>query len=219
MDWPDRGVYFFFDSHTAGRKEKDRVVRVGTHALKAGSQTTLWNRLSQHRGTNKSGGGNHRTSIFRLLVGNALIHGGEHSPVISWGLKQDMSKAAVALGTERHLIKEEEHSLELAVSRYIGNLPFLWLDIEDEPGPDSERGRIERNSIALISEFNSVTGSRRDSWLGGYSDRDKVRGSQLWNNIMLSTNMTPFIWICLNNLLKTFSRTRSERFLVLNRAG
>jgi len=34
--------------------------------------TTLWARLSQHRGSAKSGGGNHRCSIFRLLVGRAL---------------------------------------------------------------------------------------------------------------------------------------------------
>jgi hypothetical protein len=28
---------------------------------------------------------------------------------------------------------------------------FLWIDIDDEPGPASIRGFIERNSIALLS--------------------------------------------------------------------
>ena len=51
MDWPNRGVYFFFEP---GEIRSDsgtglRVVRVGTHALIEGSRTTLWNRLSQHR--------------------------------------------------------------------------------------------------------------------------------------------------------------------------
>src|SRR5690242_13971991 len=71
MPWPRRGVYFFFEP---GEVRSDsgggpRVVRVGTHALANGSTTTLWRRLSQHRGSKRSGGGNHRGSIFRLLVG------------------------------------------------------------------------------------------------------------------------------------------------------
>ena len=68
MDWPQRGVYFFFEP---GETRKDsgfgpRVVRIGTHALKDGSHTTLWNRLSQHRGVKRTSGGNHRGSVFRL---------------------------------------------------------------------------------------------------------------------------------------------------------
>jgi len=75
MNWPERGVYFFFEPgemrSTSGSGM--RVVRIGMHALKAGSKTTLWKRLSQHQGTQKSGGGNHRGSVFRLHVGTALI--------------------------------------------------------------------------------------------------------------------------------------------------
>src|SRR5215470_17579987 len=75
MDWADRGVYFFRET---GEKRSDtgegpRIVRVGTHALKAGGGTTQWHRLSAHRGQLRSGGGNHRGSIFRLIVGTALI--------------------------------------------------------------------------------------------------------------------------------------------------
>ena len=71
--WPQRGVYLVFepgeyraDGHTP------RVVRVGTHALKRGSQRRLWQRLRQHRGNN-DGGGNHRGSVFRKHVGAALL--------------------------------------------------------------------------------------------------------------------------------------------------
>ena len=75
MKWPARGVYFFRE---AGESRSDtgeglRVVRVGTHALRAGGSTTLWSRLSTHRGQVRSGGGNHRGSIFCLIVGTALI--------------------------------------------------------------------------------------------------------------------------------------------------
>ena len=48
-------------------------MRVGTHALKAGSGTSLWIRLSQHRESERSGGGNLRGSIVRLLVATAPI--------------------------------------------------------------------------------------------------------------------------------------------------
>lgn len=70
---PRRGVYFFFE--TRERREDGvtpRVVRVGTHALRTGSATTVWQRLSQHRGTlagARLGGGKHRGSVFRLHVG------------------------------------------------------------------------------------------------------------------------------------------------------
>jgi hypothetical protein len=74
MGWPVRGVYFFFEP---GEARSDtgigpRVVRVGTQALQAGSSTSLWRRLSQHRGITATCGGNHRGSIFRFLVGNAI---------------------------------------------------------------------------------------------------------------------------------------------------
>src|SRR5262245_49094058 len=86
MKWPKRGVYFFRE---AGECRSDtgagpRIVRVGTHALKAGSGTELWTRLSQHKGQSGSGGGNHRGSIFRLIVGTALI-GRDGHKFPTWG--------------------------------------------------------------------------------------------------------------------------------------
>ncbi len=145
MSWPKRGVYFFMEpgetrSHS-GRGP--RIVRVGTHALKLGSKTTLWNRLSQHRGVARTGGGNHRGSIFRLIVGTALIER-EAIDCNTWDDRQ---------GSAPREVREREHSLERAVSQVIGNLPFLWLSIEDEPGPQSLRGFIERNTIALLSNY------------------------------------------------------------------
>lgn len=95
MDWPQRGVYFFFE---AGEQRSfsgagDRVVRVGTHAVTDKSRTTLWARLSQHRGSAKSGGGNHRGSIFRLLVGRALECATRRSGARSQGDTAALSRA------------------------------------------------------------------------------------------------------------------------------
>lgn len=75
MIWPQRGLYFFREpgESRSDTGEGPRIVRVGTHALKTGSGTNLWTRLGQHKGQLITGGGNHRGSIFRLIVGAALV--------------------------------------------------------------------------------------------------------------------------------------------------
>ena len=139
LHWPARGVYFFRE---AGENRTDtgtgsRIVRVGTHALKAGGSTTLWGRLSTHRGQVRSGGGNHRGSIFRLIVGTALIKRDGHK-FPTWGEGSSAAKD----------IRTVEVELERAVSQVICKMPFLWLSVGDEPGPDSMRGKIEGPTAA-----------------------------------------------------------------------
>ena len=182
--WPRRGIYFFFESREvrSGSGVGLRTVRVGTHALKAASRSTLWGRVSQHRGTSR-GGGNHRGSIFRLLVGVALARRDGIETSRSWGIGGDPGAAARRLGLDRGGVKRAEAELEALVSRYIGDMPFLWLDVDDEPGPTSDRGLIERNAIALLSSYREpAPDSPLSNWLGRLSDRDRVRRSGLWNN-------------------------------------
>jgi len=207
MDWPARGIYFFFEHLESPQNERNRIVRIGTHALKPTSRTNLWDRLYQHKGTSKTGGGNHRGSIFRLLVGNALMNSGRHAFVESWGLKQDIGKAAKELGIDRKIVKGNEYPLELAVSQYIGGLPFLWLAVDDAPGPDSQRGTIERNSIALLSEISNshIT----DDWLGNSSDREKVQGSRLWNNDHVNEMYDPDFLFLFERLISDIKRCKS----------
>jgi len=174
MKWPRRGVYFFCEP---GEERSDsgnglRVVRIGTHALKDRSKTILWSRLSQHRGQSGSRSGNHRGSIFRLIVGQSLIarHGYEY-PL--WGVGSNAPKD----------IRVNEVPLEREVSRVIGLMPFLWLGIDDEAGPASLRGVIERNSIALLSNLGKEPlDAPSSNWLGHHCNRPRVRGSGLWNN-------------------------------------
>jgi hypothetical protein len=97
-DWPPRGVYFFFERSEV-RKDSGkgpRVVRVGTHGVADGVGSTLYQRLRQHRGT-RAGGGNHRASIFRLLVGQALIAQGKLPLCSSWAIKP-RARASQLLG-------------------------------------------------------------------------------------------------------------------------
>jgi hypothetical protein len=46
-----------------------------------------------------------------------------------------------------------EQPLEIEVSRYLGAMPLLWLEIGDVPSKESHRAVIERNAIALLSNL------------------------------------------------------------------
>ncbi len=184
LDWPKRGVYFFFEP---GEVRSDtgtgvRVVRVGTHALTAASRTTLWNRLSQHRGS-AHGGGNHRGAIFCLLVGSAIKGRDGLAEPVSWGSKPDLAQAAKVLGVSVDSVRQQEEPLEHAVSGHIGRMPFLWVAVDDPAGDESHRGLIERNSVGLLSNFGKPSlDLPSPTWLGKHCDRERVRRSGLWNN-------------------------------------
>jgi hypothetical protein len=182
--WPGRGVYFFFE---LGEARSDtgtgsRVVRIGTHALKSGSRTTLRQRMGQHRGT-RALGGNHRGSIFRLLVGAAIRNRDHRNDATSWGIRGHPGAAALQFGISREQILQDEAQLEIAVSEHIRSMLFVWISVDDPPGPDSVRGLVERNSIALLSNHRRPPlDPPSKGWLGTYCDRDRVRQSGLWNN-------------------------------------
>ena len=118
----------------------------------------------------KGGGGNHRGSIFRLLVGSTL----KDSACATWGVNSSAPKD----------IRLQEDAIEQEVSRIIGAMPFLWLAADDAPGPNSVRVVIERNSIALLSNLGkSPLDPPSAAWRGNACDRGKARvtDSGLWN--------------------------------------
>lgn len=171
MYWPQRGVYFFVDFSEKSLVSNGfpRIVRVGTHAVSKGAKTTLWNRLKTHKGTNQ-GGGNHRGSIFRLHVGNAIIKK-EGLICDTWGVGQNATQE----------IREKEKKIEQLVSEYIGQLGVIVIDVDDLPSAVSARAFIEKNSIALLSSLNSSFNFSTVDWLGNYSPRNEIVNSCLWN--------------------------------------
>jgi hypothetical protein len=87
---------------------------------------------------------------------------------------------------------EQEAPIERQVSSVIGAMPFLWVRIDDPPGPGSERGYIERNSIALLSNAGKdAIDAPSATWLGRHSGRGPVRASGLWNNNHVEETYAP----------------------------
>jgi hypothetical protein len=173
--WPNRGVYFFFDERER-RADDGLRVRVGTHALRPRDRTTLWGRLRNHRGNvggRLPGGGNHRGSVFRFHVGAALLAmtGDPGGLLPVW-----MNRAP-----ENGQIPELEYETECLVSRYIRDLPFLWVAVLDDPGPLSDRRVIESNSIALLSTAGREIDPPGEEWLGHHARNIALIQSGLWN--------------------------------------
>jgi len=172
MVWPKLGVYFLTEPGELRTivPGEQRVVRVGTHALKSGAGSTLWGRLRQHRGT--ANGGNHRGSVFRLHVGVALLEKLDaRIDYRNWGVGSNATRQ----------VRQGERKWEELVSGHLAQMGVLCLPVEDEPGPGSDRGILERNSIALLSHFQQPFDAPSPYWLGHQSPTACIRESGLWN--------------------------------------
>lgn len=167
--WPLNGVYFFFEdgeNRTAGKGA--RVVRVGTHAVKVTtpSRRTLWDRLETHRGRQPgdTGGPRRSHSVFRRHVGTAII-------------KLDHLGDEVHDNWYHYRHQPLEERIEMAVSQYIGVMPFLWLDVPDR----ATRHAIEAGAISLLSRCSGGSDPPSSGWLGQHAFRAEIRASGLWN--------------------------------------
>ncbi|MCB1517588.1 MAG: hypothetical protein KDJ19_08255 [Hyphomicrobiaceae bacterium] len=170
---PRRGVYFFFDpdEETKWSGSVPRIVRIGTHAVSIGSKSTLRTRLRAHFGQ-KDRSGNHRASIFRLHVGNALIQSrslSERYP--NWGQGMSASKE----------IRAAERSLEIEVSEYLGRLLMTYVELSDLPGKQSQRSQLENSAINFLGADMIPIDEPSPNWLGRMALPKQIRETGLWN--------------------------------------
>ena len=149
-----------------------------------------------------TGGGNHRGSIFRLLVGTALMHRDPSCAVYTWG--QGNSAASP--------VRDAERALERRVSGVIGAMPLPWLRIDDPPDPASRRSYIERNAIGLLSDYDRAPHDPPSrGWLGSYCTRPKVRQSGLWNQQHAEESYAPIFLEDLDRLVTEQLTVGNER--------
>lgn len=131
-----------------------------------------------HRGAQRGtyNSGNYRGSVFRKRVGETIIErDGLQDECPQWGVGS-IAGRDLRLG---------ELEMERQVSEYIRRLPFLWVDVDDEPGPDSDRVYIKRNAIALVSYVSKESiDTRREEWL------DTIVQSQISSSPACGTSIT-----------------------------
>ena len=170
---PPSGVYLFFDPREPRLRNINqlRIVRVGTHGVASGSKATLRDRMRTHFGTT-AGGGNHRSSVFRLHIGRSMIEGGVTKDVPSWG-STELPKAS-------NLRKREDH-LEAKVSNYIGELLVTFIEVPGDSSKSNDRAYLEQNLIALLSNCNRPLDLASHRWLGLSSDKPEICKSGIWN--------------------------------------
>jgi len=105
-------------------------------------------------------------------VGKALLEKRDaHAQYPDWG---QGSNAAPE-------VRDHERAWEALVSEYLGQMEVLWLAVEDEPCPESDRGTLERNAIGLLSHLQEPLDLPSPEWLGHHSPNANIRRSGLWN--------------------------------------
>lgn len=169
---PEKGVYLFINpTEPSIDKNSGRIVRIGTHAVSEGSKATLRNRLTNHRGT-LNGLGNHRGSIFRLHVGNAILQRENlFHEFPQWGLGQNASKG----------VRDSEQNLEQLVSTYLSKLEVAIIKAEDKASKNSVRAKVETQLISLFTEDFGSVDRASPNWLGSHSKLEKINTTGLWN--------------------------------------
>ena len=107
-----------------------------------------------------------------MHIGNSILtKDSKKNEYKSWGVGQS--------GTKEQ--KEKEKPIEELVSEYISKMSILWLEINDDAGPDSDRAYIEKNSIGLLTFAVPAIESPSREWKGNYSVKECIRRSGLWN--------------------------------------
>lgn len=188
---PAQGVYFFFDPDERSRFSSTipRLVRIGTHGVSAGSKATLRDRLRAHLGTG-DGFGNHRSSVFRLHIGEALIRRlNLRSKYPHWGKGQNADQN----------VREQEKPLEQMVSEYVSKLKVISVEVIDKSTKLSARSTIERLSIALFTEDFLPVEEASGDWLGAYSQHEVIATSGLWNIREAGTKADPKVLDLIRN--------------------
>jgi len=82
--------------------------------------------------------------------------------------------------------------LEREVSAYIGQMPFLWVNVPGAPSRTSDRAYLELNCIALLSNFEKLPiDPPSPNWLGLQSSEGTIRESGLWNTDHVEKSYDP----------------------------
>ena len=81
-------------------------------------------------------------------------------------------------------------------------MPFVWLAVPNRPAGDSDRGYLEKNTIALLSCRTGGLDRPSAGWLGHHAKSEKIRQSALWNSNHVDDHYNPDFLPVLANMVK-----------------
>lgn len=162
------GVYFFFEKgeRRTGSGKGKRVVRVG-------KCQRYRHRISrQHKGPRDE---MVRGSVFRRWIHNALFLRDRKRVFAGF---PDITQMNLT-GMLKALNRGQQRRLAKATSEHMWPMDFLFVPIRGEEC----RRYIEKNAIALLSEYNKkAIDPASKGWLGRHSASERIKRSGLWNN-------------------------------------
>lgn len=152
---PANSIYLFFERGEVvpiGDHAIDRIVRVGTHT----ADGRFPRRIRDHYR------GDRRASVFRYLVGSALLHRADPgtSRLITW-----------AYG-EGSMVRDIEADVDATLAE-----TFTFASISVDRRED--RLAFERGLIALLAQHPAAPPS--PTWLGRFAGHPAIRRGGLWN--------------------------------------
>jgi len=177
-EWRTKGVYFFFEpGEKRAAPDAQRIVRIGSHR---GETSSIESRIVGEHSVDWG------RSVFRRHVGAALIRKGEFDSAIDSAEREPWARlwfSRVDRGpvhTDPKNLHPTLHPLHAIVTRTIGSMTLLWVEIPDR----NERLELESQCIKLLSNYlrqEAPIDPPSDTWLGRHALREEVRRSGLWN--------------------------------------
>ena len=191
LDWPQKGVYFFFEPGEFRHESlEQRVVYVGSNCMDPDGMIPLKEHLEKIRG-NVAGRGDHRDAELRKHVGFALVNRGDlEKPPLSWGITSTRNRGQISA----------EDPLERLVSRHIRRMPVLCLSVDKDTGNEL-CGKIVNGAVSLLSKANAAGDPPGNRWLGQHHPNTAIKLSGLWHATDHSAADGPDFLDCFEELL------------------
>jgi hypothetical protein len=171
-------VYFFFEpGEKRATRDTQRIVRIGSHS---GQASSIESRVVGEHSIDWG------RSVFRRHVGTALIRKGEFDSAIDreererWASLWFSRVGKWPAHTDPDLLHPTLHALHPIVTRTIGSMTLVWVEILDR----NARLELENQCIKLLSNYlrdEAAIDPPSDGWLGRHALSEKVRRSGLWN--------------------------------------
>jgi hypothetical protein len=163
-DIPRDGIYVFYErgeTVTFDTRTCDRIVRIGTHAVRVTARGASSQRLFGRLGAHFSG--NKNASSFRKDVGAALLQ------------REDRNHPLLTVWCSRQRSAESSRFERIVSKEMRERFTFVYFRVDAM----QDRQMLERGLIALLAQH--PLGHPSSTWLGHFATSHRIRERGLWN--------------------------------------